>query len=61
MYICWCVAEINYKMHGATVKKKTQFLFLGGTIIVHVLNLVYGSCFFFEEHDTIFSTPYNSE
>ena len=20
MCICWCVTEINYKMHGATVK-----------------------------------------
>jgi len=20
MCICWCVTEINYKMHGATIK-----------------------------------------
>jgi len=22
MCFCWCVTEINYKMHGATVKTK---------------------------------------
>jgi len=28
MYICWCVAEINYKMHGATVKIMEEEVYL---------------------------------
>ena len=51
MYICWCVTEINYKMHGALIKmvfrlicscqKKKCYLCLFESFVVYVQKKVF--------------------
>jgi len=35
MCICWCVTEINYKMHGKTLKIPCETLFNTSLLIWH--------------------------
>jgi len=32
MCICWCVTEINYRMHGAMIKIVSQFIYFCMTL-----------------------------